>query len=217
MSALHPHVGSALAHTVQSDRVAAASRRRPAAGASDLAQLLETAIAGDEEAWSVLVARFSPRLLRLARAHGLNRQEAEDAVQDTWMRLLRHVDAVREPKALGGWLATTARRESLRVRERAQRERPTDEELQADVAVAGDYERELGAAERRAAVAAALDVLPPRHRRLIRALFADTEPSYHDVATQLGMPIGSIGPIRGRCLAQLRRNFRLREAAELLD
>jgi RNA polymerase sigma factor (sigma-70 family) len=217
MSALHPHVGGALARTVESDRVAAAAKRRLPAGADDLAQLLETATAGDEDAWRVLVTRFSPRLLRLARAHGLSGQEAEDAVQDTWMRLLRHIDAVREPRALGGWLATTARRESLRVRERAQRERPTDEDLQADVAIAGEYERALGAAERRAAVADALDALPPRHRRLIRALFTDAEPSYHDIAAELGMPIGSIGPIRGRCLVQLRRNLRLREAAELLD
>jgi RNA polymerase sigma factor (sigma-70 family) len=217
MSAVHDHIARDLARTVQSDRVAAAQRRRPPADASDLEQLLVTAAAGDEYAWSVLVERFTPRLLRLARAQGLSRQEAEDAIQDTWMRLLRNIGHVREPRALGGWLATTARRESLRVRERSQRERPTADELCADVAVAAEFDRGLDAAECRAAAGAALDALSPRHRRLIRALFGETEPSYHEVAAQLDMPIGSIGPIRGRCLAQLRRNVRLREAAALLD
>jgi RNA polymerase sigma factor (sigma-70 family) len=192
----------------------APQRRRPQA---DLERLVRTASAGDQDAWSTLVARYTPRLLRLARAHGLSRAEAEDAVQDTWIRLLRNLDHVREPCALGGWLATTARRESLRVRERGQRERPTDEELQADVATAADCDSGLAAAERRAAVSAALDALPPRHARLMRALFTETEPSYTEVADLLGMPIGSIGPIRGRCLAQLRRSSRMREAAELLD
>jgi RNA polymerase sigma factor (sigma-70 family) len=211
---MHHHVAGEYLRTVQSDRVAAASRRRPPV---DLERLVATAAAGDPSAWETLVTRFGPYLLRVARSYGLSRAEAEDAVQDTWMRLLRNIGRVREPRALSGWLTTTARHESLRVRERARREKPTDEELRADVAAAGEAERELDAAECRVAVDHALDALPVRHRTLMRALFAEAAPSYHEIAAELEMPVGSIGPIRGRCLTALRRDGRLRRLSEQLD
>jgi RNA polymerase sigma factor (sigma-70 family) len=154
--------------------------------------------------------------LRIARAHGLSAHEAEDAVQDTWVRFMRNAGRVREPRALGGWLATTARHESLRTRERARRERPTADELQTELAdiTAADAEASLDAGARRAAVTRALDALPVRHRTLMRALFAPDAPSYQEIAAALEIPVGSIGPIRGRCLNQLRRNDRLAQLAE---
>jgi RNA polymerase sigma factor (sigma-70 family) len=132
------------------------------------------------------------------------------------VRLLRSIQTVREPAALGGWLTTTARHESLRLRERAAREKPTDEELTFDAAdcTGEEAEAQLDAASLQAVVARAVDALPPRHRALVKALFAETEPSYREIALQLDMPIGSIGPIRQRCLAQLRRNGGLRRLAE---
>jgi RNA polymerase sigma factor (sigma-70 family) len=143
--------------------------------------------------------------------------EAEDAVQETWVRLLRGIQTVREPNAIGGWLATTARHESLRLRERAAREKPTGDELAFDAAdqTGEEVEAQLDAALRQAAVLRAVDTLPPRHRALVRALFAESEPSYREIADRLDMPIGSIGPIRQRCLTQLRRNGGLRRLAEV--
>jgi RNA polymerase sigma factor (sigma-70 family) len=198
---MHHHI-DACVHAVQADR---------------LDRLVATAAAGDEVAWRTLVSRFGPRLLRLARSQGLNRQEAEDAVQETWVRLLRNITRVREPLALGGWLATTARHESLRVRERARREEPTDDELCSEAAANEAVEQQLDASECRVAVGRALEALPARHRRLMLALFAESDSSYGEIAHQLEMPVGSIGPIRGRCLAQLRRDGRLRRLAEQLD
>jgi RNA polymerase sigma factor (sigma-70 family) len=191
----------------------------PHLSAHDLERLVATAATGDQPAWQALVERFGPALIRMARSHGLSTHEAEDAVQETWMRLLRHIDTLREPRALSGWLKTTVRNESLRVRERVQRERPTAEELCADVADTTTFEAQAGldAAECGAAVARALDALPARHRKLMRALFTESEPSYEEVASQLGMPLGSIGPIRRRCLARLRLDGRLRRVAEALD
>jgi RNA polymerase sigma factor (sigma-70 family) len=214
---MHHHAVKDYARAVQADRVAAAAPRWPRGGTEDLDRLVATAAAGDERAWQTLVTRFGPRLLRLARSQGLNRQEAEDAVQETWVRLLRNIARVREPAALGGWLATTARHESLRVRERARREEPTADELRAEGAVSDVVEQQLDASECRVAVTRALQALPVRHRRLMVALFADAGGSYHDIAAELEMPVGSIGPIRGRCLAQLRRDGRLRRLAEQLD
>jgi RNA polymerase sigma factor (sigma-70 family) len=191
----------------------------PHASAYDLERLVAAAAAGDQPSWDALVERFGPALIRMARSHGLSRHEAEDAVQETWMRLLRRIETVREPRALSGWLRTTVRHESLRVRERGQRESPTAEELCADVADTTGVEAQAGldAAECGVAVARALDALPARHRKLMRALFTETEPSYEEVAAQLGIPVGSIGPIRRRCLARLRLDGRLRRVAEALD
>jgi RNA polymerase sigma factor (sigma-70 family) len=194
---------------VQADRMAAV--------ASDLDRLVATAARGDERAWEALFRRFQPQLLRVARGQGLNAYEAEDAVQDTWMRLMGAIGGVREPRALGGWLTTTARRESQRVRQRTARELPTGDELAGDVAACDEAEDRLEAAACRDAVVRALNGLPPRHQRLMRALFDDAAGSYEEIAHELGMPVGSIGPIRGRCLTQLRRDTQLRQLAEAID
>jgi RNA polymerase sigma factor (sigma-70 family) len=181
----------------------------------DLQRLVGAAASGDSSAWEALVARFEPLLLRVARAHGLSPQQAEDAVQETWIRLLQNIERVREPQALGGWLKVTMRRESVRIHRRAQRERPTADEPPGDPAASPEDDVHGGpdTAGRRTAVKRALDALPARHRALMRALFADATPSYQEIAAQLDMPVGSIGPIRGRCLAQLRLDGRLQRVA----
>ena len=167
MSPTLSHVSLEFARTVHQERLVIAARRRPAVDGGGLEWLVAAAAAGDRSGWEALVTRFTPRLERLARTQGLSRHEAEDAVQDTWERLLRNITRVREPRALGGWLATTARRESQRVRERSRRETPTDEALAADLAdvTAFDAEAELGLAERSAAVSRALDGLPAEPAR----------------------------------------------------
>jgi len=213
MIATHHHVDGYV-HAVNADRFAAHAAGR---GPLDLDQLVATAAAGDEHAWAALVRRYEPQLLRVARAQGLSPHEAEDAVQDTWMRLMGGITGVREPRAIGGWLATTARRESLRLRQRSAQELPTADDLASDVSTDDDAEARVDAAACRDAVSRALDGLPPRHRRLMRALFADTAGSYHEIARDLDMPVGSIGPIRGRCLTQLRRNTHLQQLAEAID
>ena len=214
MIGTHHHVDGYV-HAVQATVAALTAIRRPAV--SDLDRLVATAAAGDEHAWETLVRRFQPQLLRVARAQGLSAHEAEDAVQDTWMRLMRGIAGVREPRALGGWLTTTARRESLRVRQRGAQELPTADDLASDASTTDDAEARVEAAACRDAVARALDGLPPRHRLLMRALFADTAGSYHEIARDLDMPVGSIGPIRGRCITQLRRNAHLQQLAEAID
>jgi RNA polymerase sigma factor (sigma-70 family) len=214
MIATHHQVGGYV-RAVQADRIDAISRsRRPA---EDLDRLVATAAAGDECAWAALVRRFQPQLLRVARAQGLSLHEAEDAVQDTWMRLMGGITGVREPRALGGWLTTTTRRESLRLRQRGAQELPTADDLGSDASATDEADARVNAAACRDAVTRALDGLPSRHRRLMRALFDDTAGSYHEIARDLDMPVGSIGPIRGRCLTQLRRNAHLQRVAEAID
>jgi RNA polymerase sigma factor (sigma-70 family) len=183
----------------------------------DLELVVAHAQAGDPSAWSDLVRRFRAHVIRVARAHGLSAHDAEDVVQETWLRLFRNLHRLRDARALGGWLSTTARRESLRMLESGRREQPSDADLGAGEAAPENPEREVLSRQRSEAIAHALRALPARHQVLMRALLAEPAPSYGQISAQLGIPIGSIGPIRGRCLARLRGDEALRAAAILLD
>jgi RNA polymerase sigma factor (sigma-70 family) len=191
---------------LEADRRAAAARRRPPADAGEVERLLLAAAAGDGGAWSSLVRRFAARVRAVAQAHRLTAHDVEDVVQDTWLQLFMYVDRVREPDALGAWLQTTARRESLRVLRARQRECPMDSEQLGDKPIAPVDEQHLVAAERRAALAVAMEQLTGREQRLLSMLFAESAPSYETISGSLGLPIGSIGPTRGRALARLRRD-----------
>jgi RNA polymerase sigma factor (sigma-70 family) len=169
-----------------------------------LTQELRRASAGDQAAWNGIVERFSSLVWATARAHRLSRGDAADVAQTTWLRLVEHLDRIRDPERLGAWLATTARHESLRLIRRATREQPSDE---ADLFEAPDsvsIDRHLLDEERHGALWRAFATLSERCKRLLRLLMADVEPSYEEVGAALGMPVGSIGPTRIRCLEKLR-------------
>jgi RNA polymerase sigma factor (sigma-70 family) len=209
---------------LEADRRSAAARRRPPVDADELERIVLAAAAGDGGAWSALVERFAARVRIVARTHRLAPHDVEDVAQATWLRLLEHIDAVREPAALGAWLETTARRESVRVLRARKREFPTTSEHVLDRPVAPvdeqrlvDAERSTALAERRAALSMALERLPGRQRALVSMLFADSGPSYQTISRSLDLAIGSIGPIRGRALARLRRDCDLVNAVEKLD
>jgi RNA polymerase sigma factor (sigma-70 family) len=210
--------------TLEADRRAIGARRRPPAEAPELERTMLAAAAGNRGAWSALIERFGARVRGVARAHRLAAHDVEDVVQTTWLRLFEHIDTVREPAALGAWLETTGRRESRRIIRARQRECPTDSEQLFDQPVAPVDEQRLVAAERRAALAEcgatlviALEQLPGRQRALVSMLFADAAPSYEAISSSLGLPIGSIGPTRGRALARLRRDHDLASAVGKLD
>jgi RNA polymerase sigma factor (sigma-70 family) len=213
---MHAH-HKALADAIQTDRLAAAARRRPPAHGGELERIVRAAANGDAGAWDRLTKRFATHVHNAARATGLTHHDAEDAAQATWLRLFRHLPRLRDPRSLPGWLATTARREALRLHRRAPREEPLGDELARAVPVAADHDHRLMAAARREAIALALCGLPERHRALMHALIAEPAPTYADVAARLGIPIGSIGPIRGQCLTRLRRHPDLRELLDLDD
>jgi RNA polymerase sigma factor (sigma-70 family) len=202
--------------SVHAERLAA--RKRLPADAGELEQLMLAASAGDSAAWSSLMRRFTARVRAVVRSHRLPAHDVEDVIQSTWVRLYENIGSVREPLALGAWLETTARRESVRVLRASQRERPSDDEqLIAEQVPAVDADR-LVARQDRATVAQALTGLSPRQRHLLALLFADPAPSYDEISRTLGMPVGSIGPTRARILERLRRDPRLvRAVADGLD
>jgi RNA polymerase sigma factor (sigma-70 family) len=170
--------------------------------------LVRDAAGGDQQAWNQLVERYSRLVWAVARGHRLAYADSADVFQTTWLRLVEHLGRLRDPEQLAGWLSTTARHESLRVLRLGRRERP-DEDVAAGPEPNGHGdpgpESTLLANEERASVAAAYARLSERCQALLRLVVADPGLSYADVAKALGIPVGSIGPTRGRCLEQLRR------------
>jgi RNA polymerase sigma factor (sigma-70 family) len=169
----------------------------------NVSALLTAAENGDRAAWNALVDRFTPLIWATVRAHRLGDADAADVVQTTWLRLVEHLGRIQAPERVGAWLATTARRESLRVIAAGGRVSPTDELGEAPDQASGPAEL-LERKDRDASLHAALGKLGDRCRTLLRLLATEPAPSYDDVSLILGMPVGSIGPTRGRCLAQLR-------------
>ena len=170
-----------------------------------LSSLVAAAADGDQRAWEAIVDRFSGLVWATARAHRLATADAADVVQTTWLRLVERLDRIREPEALGGWLATTARRESLRLLRMQGREQPGDD-LEA---LLGSAEEEAAAGvltrERDVALWRSFTALSERCQQLLRLVCSPLEPSYAEIGAALGMPVGAIGPTRARCLDKLRR------------
>jgi RNA polymerase sigma factor (sigma-70 family) len=168
-------------------------------------ELVLAAADGDREAWNGLVDQFTGLIWAVARGHRLSDADAGDVVQTTWLRLVEHLDRLQEPERVGAWLATTARRECLKVLSRGSRMRPTEHEFLDVEPVEFDADARLFVKERDAALWLAFQRLSDACQELLRILMSDPPPAYEDVAAALGRPIGSIGPTRGRCLERLRR------------
>jgi len=173
----------------------------------DLQAVLQAAANGDRQAWNALVAQYNGLVWSVARAHRLGDADAADVVQTTWLRLVEQLDRIRNPEGVGAWLATTARRECLRVLRVGQRQVLTDGFDRPDERADAALDARLLTDERDATLWQAFAQLGERCRTLLRVLTADPPPSYDEVGAALDMPIGSIGPTRARCLEQLRRKL----------
>jgi len=172
--------------------------------------LVHRAAAGDEPAWHALVERYAPLVWSVCRRYGLSGSDADDAGQNVWLALLKQLPALRDPAALPGWLATTARHECLRVlnqsRRREVREVPVDS---AEPAAPTEVDELVLRHELNAAVRVALAELSPACRQLLELLAHDPPLSYLAIAERLGVPVGGLGPRRARCLEKLRRSPQL--------
>jgi RNA polymerase sigma factor (sigma-70 family) len=172
----------------------------------DVAELVRRAAAGDRQAWERLVDQFARLIWSITTEFKLGESDAADVAQTTWLRLLEHIDRIEYPDRVGSWLAATARNECLRSL--AARKRivlsDDDTELGGTVAHAPEIDEHLLANERAQTVRDALSRLPGRWQRLLELLMADPPASYADISDELELPVGSIGPTRGRCLARLR-------------
>jgi RNA polymerase sigma factor (sigma-70 family) len=171
--------------------------------------LVTRARKGDQKAWDALVERYAPLVWSICRRHQLSLADAKDVGQNVWLLLVSHLDTVRDPAALPGWLVTTTHRECRRVLYAARGPRASGQLL--DVENIADEqtrvaEQELLAAERHAALLEALTCLRPSCQRLMAMLLEDPPVPYAEISARLGIPVSSIGPTRGRCLDKLRRH-----------
>ena len=182
------------------------SERRPASPPIDLPELVAAAIGGNRFAWNALVERFAPLVTSVIRRFRLNEADSDDVRQNVWLSLVEHLADVREPRALPGWITTTTRREALRVLSARVRVVVVDpqSDWRLDVVNNADPASYLLLEERHNAVHAGLAELRSEHREILLLSFFDPDATYRAISQHLGMPVGSIGPTRGRCLQRLR-------------
>jgi RNA polymerase sigma factor (sigma-70 family) len=176
-------------------------------GGSVVAALLTDAAGGDRQAWNSLVDHFGPMVWGIARSHRLNASDASDVSQTVWLRLVEHLDRIEQPDRIGAWLATTARHESLRLLRVGERQVPVPQENIADLDKVRAPAVDVGmlTVERDKQLWEAFALLPARCQEMLRLLTADMPVAYRDLGAALGMPVGSIGPTRARCLQHLRQ------------
>jgi RNA polymerase sigma factor (sigma-70 family) len=177
-----------------------------------LQALVASAREGDQGAWNAIVDRFLPLVCALVRRHRLSEADGDDVSQTVWLRLVEHLDTLREPDALPGWISTTTRNECLRLLAARKRMTPVDPMesgslggVEADVSGV-----ELVALEERQALRDGLVELPAGRRELLVLLLADPPIPYAEISERLGIPVGSIGPTRARALEQLRNTRAMR-------
>jgi RNA polymerase sigma factor (sigma-70 family) len=164
---------------------------------------------GEEQAWDALVERYAPLIWSICRRRRLDGADAEDVGQRVWLQLVDHLDRLRDAAALPGWLATATRRECARVQRAAYRAHAAGHALDAETTPdhqTQTVEQQLLAAERHAALREAFARLPPCCQQLITLLTQDPPLPYATISATLNIPVGSIGPNRGRCLDRLRRD-----------
>jgi RNA polymerase sigma factor (sigma-70 family) len=177
----------------------------PANTTASMADLLGGIHDGDPASWDEIIRRYGNLVSATVRTFRLQEADAVDAMQMTWLRLAENAHRVQFPERLGGWLATTARRECLHIL-RQGKLGPIFTDVAPEPASgrsAGPEQRSIDANTRQT-LRKLIDELPPLRRTLIRMLFTDNPCSYNEIARIAGIPLGGIGPTRGRALRQLR-------------
>jgi RNA polymerase sigma factor (sigma-70 family) len=175
--------------------------------AERVADLVNLGAAGDQQAWNSLVAAFGPMIWAIARVHRLGDADAADVSQATWLALFEHLGRLNDPARVGAWLATTARRQCLRILRDKERRVPVGDEFPAQESHDPAPGEQLLLSERDAALWHSLAKLRASDQALLRLLTAEPAPAYEEISAALDMPIGSIGPTRQRALARLREQL----------
>ena len=187
---------------------------------AEVGALVQSAVDGDAAAWKALVEGLSPLVWSVVRAHRLSDADGHEVYQTVWFRFAQHLRRIREPEKAGSWLASTARNECLKVIKALRRLMPTDdpqlldrvsEERTPEQSLI-DSEEAASDAERIRRLWQEFEQLGERCRQLLRVLMTSPPPSYLEVSAGLGIAVGSIGPMRQRCLRRLRARLDARGA-----
>lgn len=159
--------------------------------------------AGDRSRMGELVELLTPLLWHTARSQRASTAVAEDAIQTAWLRLVEAAERITEPRAVVSWLVVTVKRETWRLMRMAGRVDDSSDELDVRPA-ADDPAADAILSDRQRRLWSHVRDLPPRCQALLRVIAFASQPDYAAIANALGMPVGSIGPTRGRCLTKLR-------------
>lgn len=171
------------------------------------AELIAAALGGDQAAWTDIVRRYTTLVHHVVRRYRLSHSDSDDVCQAVWIRLWQHLDGIREPRSLPGWIATTTRNEACRVAVSNRRTVPVDPLEIAQFKRLNQGDEPVGSLlrfERHQALRNGLAELESKHRKLLILLHAEPQLPYHEISRLLGIPTGSIGPTRARTLAKLR-------------
>lgn len=163
--------------------------------------------AGDRQRMGELVDLLTPLLWHTARGQGLSGHRAEDVVQTAWLRLVEHAEGITTPKAVVAWLITTVRRESWRTGRAAGRENGDLDDVPEAMSPEPSPEDAAILHDRQVILWRHMAGLNERCQHLLRVVAFAERPDYATIAETLGMPVGSIGPTRGRCLSALRKSL----------
>jgi RNA polymerase sigma factor (sigma-70 family) len=176
---------------------------------SSVSALVARVCDGDQEAWNEIIERYVPLVWSICLRYQLSRPDIDDVGQSVWLLLVENIGKLRDAAALPGWLATTTKRECIRILRTTRRhdhaDLPPEEQMPVDPDAA-TIEQEVILAERNAALRAAFAELAPNCHELLSMLITDPPLSYEVISARLGIPVGSIGPTRGRCLDRLRQS-----------
>ena len=169
--------------------------------------LVTRAAGSDPSAWNEIVDRYAPLVWSICTRYQLSSQDTEDVGQTVWLLLVEQLGKLREPAALPGWLAKTTAHECLRMVTAARRSERLGTTLDDAVQFVDEaaIEEAVLMAERNAGLRAAFAELPPRCQQLLGMLLCDPPCSYAEISAKMDIPVGSIGPRRGRCLERLRK------------
>jgi RNA polymerase sigma factor (sigma-70 family) len=173
------------------------------------ARLVARCLGGDARAWAALVARHERLVYAVARSYRLSDADLGDVFQDVFVALVRGLPRIRDARTLVRWLSSTTERIARATALRRRREQalavPDPEAVEGLPADQPAVGAELETLEEQALIRLALADLPEGCRRLLAALYyEDPAPDYATLARRLGMPIGSLGPTRARCIERMR-------------
>jgi RNA polymerase sigma factor (sigma-70 family) len=174
----------------------------------EVGELFRSARCGDRKAWSELLERYLPLIGAIARGYRLNNADIEDVSQTVCLRLVEHVHRIRRPDALPAWIATAARRESLRLACHRSRVVPVEHLDDISSSHAPECHQDIDAnllnLELGRVLCDGLSQLPANQRELLMLLSDEQLYSYREIGKILAMPVGSIGPTRSRGLAGIK-------------
>jgi RNA polymerase sigma factor (sigma-70 family) len=171
-------------------------------------RLVRECLQGDEQAWSALIEKYKNLIYSIPVKLGIH-QDAPDIFQAVCLDLLADLPKLREPRALPKWLIQNCYHKCLRQRRQSEKQVAFDNESENLGASDADLPQDLLVQlQREQIVRDVISELPERCGRMIRMLFFESPPRpYNLIATELGLATGSIGFIRGRCLARLRKQL----------